>query len=115
MILCGIMEMEQIDLHPEIDLDQLHSIALIKAKHEPKFYVYSDYDSTWFWRFWNTSKTDYERVKMCIMDVANECDDIEETLNTLSATFLEYFDDMLVLEEDCECACGNAGCNNHLN
>ena len=115
MIFCGIVEAEQIDLHPEDDLDQTYSIALVKAKHEPKFYVYSDYDPTWVWEFWNMSKTDYERVKMCILDIAAECDDIETTLHVLSEAFIGYFDDMLALEEECECACGGAGCNNHLN
>ena len=115
MVFCGIVETEQIDLHPETDLDQLYSICLTKAKHEPKFYVYCDYDSEWVWEFWNTSKTDYERVKMCILDIAGECDDIDETLDVITEAFFRYFDDMLVVDKECECACGGVGCNNHLN
>ena len=114
MKLCGIIETEQIDLHEEDDLDQTYSIALTKAKHEPMFCVFSNYDPTWIWEFWNMSTTDYERVKMCILDIASDCEDIEETLYVLSNVFVECFGDMLV-EEECECTCGGTGCNNHLN
>ena len=114
MIFCGIMQTESIHLHEENDLDQVYSIDLTMAKHEPIFYVYSPYSEEWIWEFRYTSKTDYERVKMCIMDIAAECNGFEETLNTLTETFLEYFDDMLRPEEHV-CQCGNGSCSNHLN
>lgn len=119
MIFDGIIETEQFDLRSETDPDQIYSIVLIKAKYEPKFYVCSDYDPTWMWKFWNMSTTDYERVKMCILDIASECDDFDSMLFTLNAIFVEYFDDMLVQEEEHECKCGSecggTCCNNHLN
>lgn len=114
MIFCGVMQTESIHLHEENDLDQTYTIDLIMAKHEPKFYVCSYYNEKWFWEFRYTSKTDYERVKMCILDVAANCDSFMETLDILSGVFLEYFDDMLTPEEHI-CQCGNGNCNNHLN
>ena len=77
--------------------------------------VYSSVSEEWFWEFWYTSKTDYERVKMCIMDIASECDSFAETLNTLNEVFLEYFDDMLIFEEEEKCQCENGSCSKHLN
>ena len=114
MIFCGIVETEQIDLHPDNDLDKLYSISLTMDKHEPKFYVWSDYNKQWFWEFWYLSKTNYEKIKYCIIDVASECNDIAETLNALTQVFFEYFDDVLVSEEDM-CQYENENCSSLLN
>lgn len=114
MIFCGVMQIESIHLHEEHGLDQLYTIDLTMAKHEPKFYVSSTNDEEWFWEFRYTSKTDYERVKMCIMDVAADCNTFDETLDALSEVFFEYFDDMLTPDEHV-CQCGNGSCNNKLN
>lgn len=114
MIFCGIMQTESVHLHEENDLDVVYSIELTTAKHEPKFYVYSPDNEEWLWEFWYTSRTDYERVKMCIMDIAAECNDFMETLNTLNEVFVEYFNDMLEPKEH-TCQCGNGNCGNHLN
>ena len=114
MIFCGVMQTESIHLHEKDDLDLTYMIDITMAKHEPKFYVYTPYDEEWFWEFRYTSKTDYERVKMCIMDVAAECDEFMEALDILSGVFLEYFEDMLTPEEHV-CQCGNGNCNAKLN
>ena len=114
MIFCGIMQTESVHLHEENNLDQTYMIDLTMAKHEPKFYVHSLNDEKWFWEFRYTSKTDYERVKMCIMDVADNCSTFAETLDMLSEVFMEYFDDMLRPEEHV-CQCGNANCSDKLN
>lgn len=106
MIFCGVMQTESIHLHEEDNLDWVFAIDLTIAKHEPKFYVYTPEIDGWFWEFWYTSRTDYERVKMCIMDVAAECESAEETLDALSEVFLEYFESILVFEED-ECQCNS--------
>lgn len=114
MVFCGIIATEQIDLHPNDNLDKLHSIGITMDKHEPKFYIWSSDDREWFWEFWYLSRTDYERVKQCIIDVAYECDNINETLNTLNEVFLEYFSDMLTTEEDV-CQCENISYSSYLN
>ena len=105
MIFCGISQTETICLHEKNNLDQIYTIDIVLDLHEPKFYVYAYGNEEWMWEFKYTSKTDYERVKMCILDVAADCDDFTETLDALSGVFLEYFDDMFI-EEEYEC-CGN--------
>lgn len=114
MIFCGVMQTESMYLHEENDLDQVCVINLTMAKHEPKFYVHALDNDEWFWEFRYTSQTDYERVKMCIIDVAADCDGLIETLDALSEVFLEYFHDMLEPEEHV-CQCGNGSCSNKLN
>lgn len=114
MIFCGIVATEQIDLHPNDDLDKLYSIGITMDKHEPKFYIWCDYSKQWFWEFWYLSRTSYEKIKQCIIDVAFECSDIMETLDALTEVFLEYFDDILVVEEDID-QYGNGSCSNLLN
>lgn len=114
MIFCGVVATEQIDLHPNDDLDKIYSIGITMDKHEPKFYIWNDYSKQWFWEFWYLSRTSYEKIKQCIMDVASECSDITETLDALTEVFLEYFDDILVTEDDM-CQCEDVSYSNYLN
>lgn len=114
MIFSGIMQTESVHLYEENDLDQAYVINLTMARYEPKFYVHALDNDDWFWEFDYTSKTDYERVKMSIIDVIADCDSFMEALDTLSEVFLEYFDDMLAPEEHV-CQCGNGCCSNKLN
>ena len=114
MIFSGVVQSESIHLYEENDADKICTIGLTMASHEPKFYVNSLEHKDWFWEFRYTGKTDYERVKMCIMEVAAECDSIMETLDALSDVFLEFFSDMLEPEEHV-CHCGNGCCSHKLN
>ena len=114
MIFCGISQTESICLHEKNNLDQTDIIDITTDTHEPKFYVYACSNEEYMWEFRYTSKTDYERIKMCIIDVASDCDSLTETLDALSGVFLEYFDDILWSEEHVY-QCGNESCNNKLN
>ena len=116
MVFCGIIATEQIDLHPEENLNKTFSIGLTMDKHEPKFYVWCDYDRDWFWEFWYLSRTGYEKVKQCILDVSYECEDIDETLEILSEVFFEGFGEMLVDDDEEEiCQCESVSCSKYLN
>lgn len=112
MVYCGSSYTENIIVHEEnlqgIIEDVAHCISLTTAAHEPKFCVTCCCNEEWMWEFYYTSKTDYERVKMCVMDMLYECNDMYQLMDLLDEVFLEVFEDMLV-EEEIEC-CGNCLC-----
>ena len=80
MIFGGIMQTESIHLHEENNIDQTYVINITMARYEPKFYVHALDNDDWFWEFDYVSKTDYESVKMSIIDVIADCDSFMETL-----------------------------------
>lgn len=100
MEISGISETQMIHLCSETDRDKLYTVNITIAPDEPVFFVSTSVAPEWIWEFWYTSKTDYERVKQCIMDVVCTYDDILTILNVLSDNFTEYFTDMLKLEDD---------------
>jgi hypothetical protein len=112
MVYCGSSYTENIIVHEEnlqgVIEDVAHCISLTTAAHEPKFCVTCCCNEEWMWEFYYTSKTDYERVKMCVMDMLYECNDMYQLMDLLDEVFLEVFEDMLV-EEEIEC-CGNCLC-----
>lgn len=113
MVYCGSGYTENIIVHEEdargVIENEVHSISLTTAVHEPKFYVTCCCSEEWVWEFYYTSKTDYERVKMCIIDMLYECNNMYELMSLLDEVFLEVFEDMLVEDEEVEC-CGNCLC-----
>ena len=112
MVYCGESLTESIIMHKEelgkVIENESHCINITTSIHEPKFYVTCCCNEEWVWEFYYTSKTDYARVKMCIIDMMYECNNMYQLMDLLDEVFLEVFEDMLV-EEDCEC-CGNCLC-----
>ena len=104
MLFCGISKSERIDLHPEENSNELWYIELTIDKHEPVFYVHAfdDNEVEWLWEFWYLSNTVYEKVKMCIIDIACEVKDMNMLLYTLNDVFHEYFEDLFVEEVECD-------------
>lgn len=101
MIFCGVYESEILDFHPEDNLNELWSIELTTDKHEPIFYVIGhDGENEWIWEFWYASRTAYEKVKWCIIDVAYEIENISDLMHVLDEIFLEHFRELLVEEND---------------
>lgn len=111
MVFCSTMNEETILMHPEDDLNETHYINLIMSNHEPKFFVTCCCDEDWIWELYYTSKTDYDRVKWCIMDLLSECENMYQLMDLLDEVFVEVFADMIV-EEEYEC-CGE--CRSILN
>lgn len=111
MIFCGIYAEENIVVHPSNNPGESHFITIAMAKDDPHFTVTCCCDEDWEWKFWYTSKSDYERVKYCIMDAVASCDTMEELMDVLADDFEEYFDDMFVEEDEFECDgdCANCG------
>lgn len=85
--------------------DDLHYVSLTMNLYEPKFCVTCCCNEEWIWEFYYTSMSDYEKVKICIIDALYECDSMYELMDLLDEAFLEIFKDILVIEEECEC-CG---------
>lgn len=112
MIFCGILEEENIVMHPNDNLEESHYITLTKEMHEAKFIVSCCCNEDWIWEFHYTSKTDYDRIKWCIMDMMCECEDTYELMDLLDEIFLDTFNDMIVWEEEDHECCGN--CKNNF-
>lgn len=115
MVYHGTSVHELIQFHAIGDSD-LHFIEMMKAADEPTFSVTCCCDPDWYYEFYMDNNSDYERVKMTIMDELFDDQDIEELLDELSEIFEEVFEDILV-EDDCDCddCCAHCACNKYLN
>lgn len=90
------------------DSNELHYISLAMSLDEPKFFITCCCNEEWIWEFHYTSRSDYERIKMCIIDASYECNNMYELMDLLDGVFLEIFEDMIVIKE-------YERCNNCLN
>lgn len=105
MVYHGTCAVERIMVHPMNELGETHFIELVKAADEPVFYVTCCCDEDWFYEFYMSNNSDYERIKHNIMESVFECETMEELLKTLSEVFEDGFADILISEEcdgDCE-------------
>ena len=100
MEISGISETQMIYLCSETDRDKFYTINITIAPNEPVFFVSTSVMEEWTWEFWYTSRTDYEQIKQCIIDVACKYNDNFVVLNMLTMNFTKYFRDMLKLEDD---------------
>ena len=93
-----------------------HFIEMIKSADEPTFSVICCCEPEWYYEFYMENNSDYERVKMTIMDEVFDCQDVEELLDELNDIFEEMFEDILV-EDDCDCddCCAHCECSKYLN
>ena len=109
MVYCSTGSLERLFFHPNNNLEERHWVDLEMSNCGATFSVTMCCDDEWVWEFYYTSKTDYERVKMCIIDMLYECNNMYELMSLLDEVFLEVFEDMLVEDEEVEC-CGNCLC-----
>lgn len=98
MIYCGTEAHELIILHPEDDVEQHAFVDMCKDAHDSTFTVllYNENNFVDKWSFCLDSNTTYERVKLCIFDIADEVDTFEELYDCINEVFAEYFGDMFV-------------------
>lgn len=114
MQISGISETQIIHLRSETGHRETYEINIIMDPVDPVFFVYSYANEEWIWEFKYTNKTDYERVKQCIIDMVYGCENIDELMYALNDVFMEYFSDMLIYQED-EYQCENVSCSKYLN
>lgn len=116
MMYHGTYTSETIELHPIGQPDELHYIELTKSATEPTFFATCCCDPHWYYEFYMENNSDYERVKMAIMDMIFECDEMVELLDVLSEIFEDGFADILVENnDDCDGDCEHCECNKYLN
>ena len=105
MVYYGTETTERILLHSDCNTEDVHYISMTKLADVPTFVVNCCCDYEWEYEFYMDNNSDYERVKMMIMDVASEVDDIAELMDVLGGVFEDGFEDILVKHEcngDCE-------------
>ena len=110
MIYHGTYSIERIAVHPMDNMRETQFIELTKSADSPTFWVTCSCDKDWFWEFYMTNNSDYERVKLNIMDAIFECDDMDALMAVLSEVFMDGFGDMLVKDE-CDGDCENCELN----
>ena len=117
MVYYGTYNTEGILWHPAGDMDDMHVILLTKECDEATFTVNVCCYEDWEWRFDMISPAHYEIVKHMIMDLAFECDDMDELIAAMDEMFAEDFAE-IVVDDECECdgscceRCGHRGCLN---
>ena len=110
MVYYGTENTELIIFHRVGDIDDIHYIGMIKSADVPTFTVRCCCDSEWEYEFYMDNNSDYERVKMAIMDAALEAEDIEDLMGILSEVFEDGFEEILVKHE-CDGNCENCTCH----
>lgn len=100
MQISGISETQIIHLRSETDHQETYEINIIMDPVDPVFFVYSYGNEEWIWEFKYTNRTDYERVKQCIIDTVCRYENIDELICALNDVFVECFSDMLIYQED---------------
>ena len=109
MVYHGTSVHEMIQFHAISDND-LHFIEMIKAADEPTFAVLCCCDPDWYYEFYIDNNSDYERVKMAIMEAIVDCDSVYDLMDELSDIFEDGFEDILVDDD-----CAHCECNKYLN
>jgi len=112
MVYHGTSTHEIIQFHATDDND-LHFIEMIKSANGPTFSVMCCCDPDWYYEFYMDNNSNYERVKITIMNEIADDLDVEELLDELSEIFEEVFEDILV-EDECDC-CVHCTCGKYLN
>ena len=116
MIYHGTSAHEIIQFHPIGSNNELHFIELTKAAMKPTFYVTCCCDEDWVYEFYLENNSDYERVKMTILDSVFNCDSAEELLEELSEIFEDGFEDIMVDDcGGCDFDCDNCECCKYCN
>lgn len=115
MVYYGTSNTEMIMWHPVCDVSDLHAILLTKECDGATFVVNVCCDPEWEWRLDMTSPSNYEIVKHMIMDLAFECDDMDDLIAAMDEMFMDDFAEIVVDDEyDSGCCerCDHRGCLN---
>ena len=121
MVYFGTSNAELIYIHEVGNPDEVHSICLEKSAVESVFDVSYCCDPNWGYRFRMDNNSDYERVKMVVMECIFDCESTDELLDSLSEIFEDGFDELLVgngynCKHDNKCDCnGHCKETNYLN
>lgn len=111
MVYRGTNKTETIWMSPADDPKDIHYIEMTQSDDEPVFYVTTCCNEYWVWAFRMDGASNYEMVKHAIMDAMLGCDSMGKLLDMLDSIFDEYFEDILVEDED-ECECNGNCCEN---
>ena len=107
MIYHGTSKIENIIVHPYNDEKNHQVVSLIQYPDAPIFDVeVDDGEDVWIWEFVMDSVSDYERVKLNIMETIFEVDDMRVLAEILDEIFEDGFADIL-LADDCDGDCEN--------
>lgn len=93
---------EGIVFHSKEDVDDFYIIALTKNLDGETFRVEVDFDDDWYWEF-EMIPGAYELVKHTVMDVAFECDNVDELLMELDSMIEDCFSEIVVCDDECNC------------
>ena len=108
MIYCRTINVERIAVHPMDDMENTQFVELTKYGDEPIFSVWvDDGKEEWYWEFDMSYPSDYETVKLNILEAVFECDTMFELVEMLDAIFNDGFETILI-KDGCE---GCSGCN----
>ena len=109
MVYYGTDTVERIAFHPICEPECMNVIELAKLADTPMFVVTCDYDPNWRHEFYLDNNSDYERVKMNIMDVLFDAGSTDEALEKLTEIFEDGFTGILA-DNDHECKCEHCTC-----
>lgn len=114
MIYCGTEKAELIYFHLEDDESERHFIAMERDPDCAVLYVRACCNSDWEWKF-HDNASNYEMVKHAIFDAGFDADDMEDFLYELDSVFEEYFDEIVIWDNECKGSCDcDSGCE-HCN
>ena len=105
MVYYGTYTTERIAIHPIGEPECMCFIELTKLADVPVFAVSCSHSAQWYHEFYIDNNSDYERVKMAIMDVMFTAASISEVMDELTEIFKDGFDGILV-KDDHVCKCG---------
>ena len=102
MVYYGTQHSERIGFHAIADHENVHFIELTKSADEPTFIVTCCCKPGWYYEFMMENNSDYERIKLMVMDTMFNADDIDEMIDELSEIFEDGFSEILV-DHSCNC------------
>lgn len=100
MVYYGTDTTENIVVHTNGDVDDMHVITLSRACDEAAFTVNICCDEEWKWKFNLVSSAHYDIVKYMIMDAVFECEDMYELVDMLDEIFETDFADIVINEDE---------------
>lgn len=104
MVYYGTNTSERIMIYPAGEQENMHFIEMTKFADAPMFSVTCCCDDDWGYLFWMENNSDYERVRLTIMDCIFDCEDMDALIRILSETLEDGFASILV-EEECDGDC----------
>lgn len=113
MIYHGTYASETIEFYTVSRPDIAHWIEMTKSADDPTFFVTCCCDPDWHYEFYMENNSDYERVKMTIMDAIFNCENPDALIDELSEIFEDGFMDILVENDGCDGDCDN--CSKYFN